>query len=203
MTPEGRPQSGADGAQKSSPFTLKRTIYAVIVGAVIVPLATLVADPVVKIMATQIAIVQGTVVATLIGSPFPTDTPAPVPTETPTTPPTRDPRTGTPPPKNPTPTATLTPTSTPRPCQYTPKVLLKVGDDAIQRRQATVKLRAGPGAKATNDHGIEPNAVLRVLDGPKCEDHRHWFKVRAADGRTGWLAEAGNDAKDYWLVKKA
>lgn len=48
--------------------------------------------------------------------------------------------------------------------------------------------RAAPGTSAQVHDAFVPGTLLAVLEGPQSADNYTWYKVVAADGRSGWVA---------------
>lgn len=110
--------------------------------------------------------------------------PLPAPTATPTALPTLTQV----PTATPTPTLQLTATATPVPMVVTGGEATVSGTGASQLR-----LRSGPGLNQETRGTLEDGTHLTVLEGPESVDGYEWWKVRADDGRQGWVA-------GEWLV---
>jgi len=67
-------------------------------------------------------------------------------------------------------------------------------------------LSDGDGAYVQPEPSVEPDAietlhtgdVLEVVRGPVFAEYYYWWKVRTADGQTGWLV----DVPDWWIVNE-
>jgi hypothetical protein len=108
----------------------------------------------------------------------------PAPTGTPTAPPTLT--------QVPTvaPTATVQPTAT-----ATPVPIVVTGGEAMVSGTGAseLRLRSAPGLNQETLGTLEDGTHLTVLEGPESVDGYEWWKVRADDGRQGWVASE-------WLV---
>jgi hypothetical protein len=51
-----------------------------------------------------------------------------------------------------------------------------------------LRRRSAPGLSSDVLDALEPGTQLAILDGPSEVDGYHWWQVRAADGREGWVA---------------
>jgi hypothetical protein len=67
---------------------------------------------------------------------------------------------------------------------------LAVGAAAWVRQEGGKGLRrhTGPGLSSHVVDALAPGTQLALLEGPSDADGHHWWKVRAADGREGWVA---------------
>ncbi len=90
------------------------------------------------------------------------------------------------------------------PCANSPK-RLSVGGQAkvcTYSSKEPVRIRSGPGVWYSYEHELKPGAVVRVLDGPVCdEDSRWWYwKIETQTKHyVGWMAEGGDDKDPYFL----
>lgn len=57
----------------------------------------------------------------------------------------------------------------------------KAGGKSLRRRSA-------PGLNSTVQDGLAPGTELTLLEGPVAADGYNWWRIRAADGREGWVA---------------
>lgn len=57
----------------------------------------------------------------------------------------------------------------------------KAGGKNLRRRSA-------PGLNSQVHDGLAPGTQLTLLEGPVAADGYHWWRIRAADGREGWVA---------------
>lgn len=103
----------------------------------------------------------------------------PAPTGTPTAPPTL---TQVP---TVTPTATLQPTATATPVP----IVMTGGEATVSGTEGSqLRLRSAPGLDQETLGTLEDGTHLIVLEGPESVDGHEWWKVRADDGRQGWVA---------------
>ena len=105
------------------------------------------------------------------------------------------------------PTVTLTATHTPTDadsCSLAPAPQLVPGDEAIQVGARNIRMRDEPGLRSAEIGRVNRQARVLIMNGPRCVDGYHWFKVITDDNRQGWVAEADSkDAREYWLIKSA
>lgn len=40
---------------------------------------------------------------------------------------------------------------------------------------------------------VPEGTLLNILDGPKCADDNHWWKIRTDNGLEGWMTETQDD----------
>lgn len=57
----------------------------------------------------------------------------------------------------------------------------KAGGKSLRRRSA-------PGLNSQVHDGLAPGTQLTLLEGPVAADGYHWWRIRATDGREGWVA---------------
>ncbi len=87
-------------------------------------------------------------------------------------------------------------------CVMAPPPRLQPGDAAMQIGAENIRMRDAPGLGTEEIGRIPRQEQVHVVNGPRCADGFHWFKVVSEDNRQGWVAEADNTgAKEYWLVK--
>ncbi len=64
----------------------------------------------------------------------------------------------------------------------------------------SIRLRAQPGISGSVSGSVQPNDVLRIVDGPICLDQLVWWEVQSmGTGEEGWAVE-GNQY-DSWLIR--
>lgn len=51
-----------------------------------------------------------------------------------------------------------------------------------------LRRRSAPGLNSQVHDGLAPGTQLTLLEGPVAADGYHWWRIRAADGREGWVA---------------
>ncbi|MGQ9550168.1 MAG: SH3 domain-containing protein [Roseiflexus sp.] len=51
-----------------------------------------------------------------------------------------------------------------------------------------LRRRSAPGLNSQVYDGLAPGTQLTLLEGPVAADGYHWWRIRAADGREGWVA---------------
>lgn len=86
--------------------------------------------------------------------------------------------------------ALITSPDLPQPCPYAPLPRLRVGAvGMITAGTDRLNLRALPAVGAGVVAQLYQNTRFEVLTGPSCNGGYSWWRVRLADGRTGWLAE--------------
>ena len=101
----------------------------------------------------------------------------------------------------PAPSATPVAAHTATPCQFSPAPQLQPGDTAIQLGAASVRLRSEPGLNADVIKRIRRNDRVRIASERRCVDEHYWYRVVTGSNEEGWLAEADNNTKLYWLVR--
>lgn len=52
----------------------------------------------------------------------------------------------------------------------------------------SLRRRSAPGLNTQVYDGLVPGTQLTLLEGPVAADGYHWWRIRAADGREGWVA---------------
>lgn len=52
----------------------------------------------------------------------------------------------------------------------------------------SLRRRSAPGLSTQVYDGLAPGTQLTLLEGPVAADGYHWWRIRAADGREGWVA---------------
>lgn len=67
---------------------------------------------------------------------------------------------------------------------------LAVGANAWVQRAGgkTLRRRDAPGLNSNVLDGLEPGTQLTLLEGPREQDGYSWWRMRASDGREGWVA---------------
>jgi dipeptidyl aminopeptidase/acylaminoacyl peptidase len=88
----------------------------------------------------------------------------------------------------------------PKDCQGSLSTRLHIGDTVYvsYRPPLSNRLREQPNLSAKILDLLKPGTTLQVLDGYVCGGGYRFWKVREANGLTGWTAEG--DLMNYWLV---
>jgi len=59
-------------------------------------------------------------------------------------------------------------------------------------------LREKPNIESGIFDKLQPGSAMRILDGPRCQNDKVWWRVESFQGTSGWTAEG--DTSSYWLV---
>ena len=87
-------------------------------------------------------------------------------------------------------------------CAHSPKRLEVGGWARVCTRSDSVAIRGGPGRWYPRVSALVPGAVVKVLDGPVCDEDTGWWywHIRTQSGRyEGWMAEGGDNVDPYFL----
>ncbi|NLG95978.1 MAG: SH3 domain-containing protein [Chloroflexi bacterium] len=60
----------------------------------------------------------------------------------------------------------------------------------------------GPEYNAPEVRRIPPGTEFEIIDGPVCNDHSSWWKIRIPTGRIGWVMEGSSAVYPYFLCPK-
>jgi len=86
-------------------------------------------------------------------------------------------------------------------CSGAPRIRLTIDEDArICTNGENLRLRSYPsigGGKIIKSY--VPGTLLWIIEGPECSNKMYWWKVRAPDGKIGWMAEGGPTKTTYYL----
>src|SRR5690606_32864659 len=73
------------------------------------------------------------------------------------------------------------------------RLTLNMRGRVTEEDDRSLNIREGAGTSARIVSQLFPDETFAVLEGPLCADGYTWYRVRARDGRNGWIAEGNNE----------
>jgi hypothetical protein len=85
-------------------------------------------------------------------------------------------------------------------CPGAPMQNVQVGKQAqVCTQSDRLVMRSGPGLKYAKVTMLDPEALINVVDGPRCAGNWSWWKIVTNSGTTGWVAEGGDSVDPYFI----